>query len=89
MAIVFELMGDLDAALHYNKKAIKRLLNHFGRNNVNVAHCYNNLGIVYRLKSDYEQALDAHQKALSIRLNFFGFEHPQNCCFLQQPRRFI
>lgn len=69
-------MGLFDSALVVLRSALQLGLLHCGQPCIEVADCYNNIGIVQNDRGEYEEALLHHQKALSIRRSLFGDDHP-------------
>ncbi|KAJ3423841.1 tetratricopeptide repeat protein [Anaeramoeba flamelloides] len=47
-----------------------------GKEHLEVAKSYNNIGLVHYSKGNYEQALEFHQKSLKIKIQTLGKEHP-------------
>ena len=65
----------LKQAKDYHDRALTIMLKTFGPDHVNVAACYNRLGLVHRELGDLKQAKDYHDRALAIMLKELGSDH--------------
>ena len=68
-------LGDFNAALDSEKRALNFRLKLFGEEHVDTAYSYHNIGTTQHLLGDFNEALDSKQHALDIRLKLFGEEH--------------
>ncbi|MDR1565310.1 MAG: tetratricopeptide repeat protein [Oscillospiraceae bacterium] len=68
--------GRYDEALHWQLKALAELEELLPIDSVELAGCYNYLGMICDGLGDYEKALEFYNKALAIYQKELGEEHP-------------
>ncbi len=68
-------MGDYPKALHYYQKALAIREKVLGKEHVDTATSYSNMGGLYKTMGDYPKALNYYQKDLAISEKVLGKEH--------------
>jgi serine phosphatase RsbU (regulator of sigma subunit)/uncharacterized protein HemY len=63
--LIYVKSGDLDKALKYSRKALKR--NEQNNNKYGIANSYANVGRIYYKKAEYTKSLEYLQKALELK----------------------
>ena len=66
------LEGKFKASMQNTKKALEIGIKKFGRNYIEVAQSYHNMGSIYLYKFDYDKALEYFKKSLTTRLKLLG-----------------
>lgn len=73
--LYYYLNSQFDNSLNYYNKSLKKRIELYGENNLEVANCYMGIGLIYDSKSDYDKALENLNKSLEIRRNILGEEN--------------
>lgn len=73
--VISDTKGLDSAALYFHKKALELRLTILGKNNLDVADSYGNIGKSLFYIGDYLNAIDNFHTALSIQLAFLGERH--------------
>jgi tetratricopeptide (TPR) repeat protein len=73
--------GDYNGAMEEYTKAVTISKTLYGKESIQTAYCYNNLGETYQAKGDYNKAMSYHEKALTIGLKTLGPGHPDIATF--------
>ncbi len=68
-------------ALKYYKNALTFVEKVLGKENINTAHGYNNIGDLYKKMGEYPKALEYYKESLIIKEKVLGKEHADNAIY--------
>ena len=71
-----DYLADYNKGLIYYQRALRQALAQNGEMHLDVASCYNSIGIVYDDLGEYKKGIEYYQKALDLRKSICGESHP-------------
>ena len=70
-------IADYNHAMFLFQRSLRKALEKYGDNHLEVATSYSNIGLVYDSQGEYSRALEMYERSLEIRKSVYGDNHPE------------